>query len=145
MVFGMQIDDDNPTKIFKSGSSIFFLMSSVYKGEMVMIICHHFYTDIVRDNNNKICITLFDICSFHRYHLGTIAFGSLILAVIKIIRYFIDYIQVRLKGTTNQFARYTLKCLKCLFCFRFLKFLNKNAYIEVRWFHVHIQVPLTAK
>ena len=95
--------------------------------------CHHFSSDNCQKSKNQVCITLFNIYSFHRYHLGTIAFGSLILAVIKIIRYLIDYIQVRLKGTSNQFARYTLKCLKCLFCFRFLKFLNKNAYIEVCW------------
>jgi choline transporter-like protein 2/4/5 len=68
-----------------------------------------------------------------RYHLGSMAFGSLIIAIVKFIRAMLAWLQRRLKGA--QFAPLVLflKCLSCCFAVyeRFLKFLNKNAYIMV--------------
>ncbi|XP_041370710.1 choline transporter-like protein 2 [Gigantopelta aegis] len=68
-----------------------------------------------------------------RYHLGSIAFGSLIIAIIQLIRIFLEYLDHKLKGAENAVARFFLKCLKCFFyCLeKFMKFLNKNAYILV--------------
>ncbi|XP_050412083.2 choline transporter-like protein 2 isoform X1 [Patella vulgata] len=66
-----------------------------------------------------------------RYHLGTLAFGSLLIAIVQLIRVFLEYVDHKLKGTENPAAKFLLKCLKCCFwCLeKFLKFLNKNAYI----------------
>ncbi|XP_072015999.1 choline transporter-like protein 2 isoform X1 [Amphiura filiformis] len=68
-----------------------------------------------------------------RYHLGSIAFGSLIIAIVKIIRVLLEYVQLQLKGKTNNVAKFLITCLQCCFwCLeKFLKFLNKNAYILV--------------
>lgn len=91
-----------------------------------------------------------------RYHLGSLAFGSFIIALCQFIRYLLYkaekkvcnfffvfilcaatelvlFISPQLKGSQNAFLKHVLKALQCLFlCFeRFLKFLNKNAYIEV--------------
>ncbi|XP_028395012.1 choline transporter-like protein 4 [Dendronephthya gigantea] len=70
-----------------------------------------------------------------RYHTGSLAFGSLIIAIVQIIRATLEYIEHKLKesGQDNQIVKYILKCLKCCFwCLeKFLKFLNKNAYIEI--------------
>ncbi|XP_013392467.1 choline transporter-like protein 2 isoform X2 [Lingula anatina] len=68
-----------------------------------------------------------------RYHLGSIAFGSLIIAIIQIIRVILEYVDNKLKGSENQVAKFFLKCLKCCFwCLeKFMKFLNKNAYILI--------------
>ncbi|XP_071802094.1 choline transporter-like protein 2 [Asterias amurensis] len=69
-----------------------------------------------------------------RYHLGSIAFGSLIIAIIKIIRVLLEYAEVQLKkGKENKVVTFILKCLKCCFwCLeKFMKFLNKNAYIMI--------------
>eukprot|EP00054_Salpingoeca_dolichothecata_P014314 m.80628 g.80628 ORF g.80628 m.80628 type:complete len:645 (+) comp20931_c1_seq1:81-2015(+) len=68
-----------------------------------------------------------------RYHLGSIAFGSFIIAVVQLIRLILAYIQRKLKGKTGRIVDYALKCLQCcLWCFeKFLKFLNRNAYIEI--------------
>ncbi|XP_038045562.1 choline transporter-like protein 2 [Patiria miniata] len=69
-----------------------------------------------------------------RYHLGSIAFGSLIIAIIKIIRVLLEYAEVQLKkGKDNKVVSFILKCLKCCFyCLeKFMKFLNKNAYIMI--------------
>ncbi|XP_071948312.1 choline transporter-like protein 2 [Antedon mediterranea] len=68
-----------------------------------------------------------------RYHLGSIAFGSLIIAIIKMIRVSLEYLERKLKGQQNDVVKYLLKCLKCCFwCLeKFMKFLNKNAYIMI--------------
>ncbi|XP_060534569.1 choline transporter-like 2 isoform X2 [Cylas formicarius] len=66
-----------------------------------------------------------------RYHIGTLAFGSLIIAICKIIRACLEYIDHKLKKYDNEITKVIMCCLKCFFwCLEnFLKFLNKNAYI----------------
>ena len=65
------------------------------------------------------------------FHLGTIAFGSLIIAIVKVIRSILEYFEEKLKDKTGTIARYLFCCCRCcLFCLEnFLKFLNRNAYI----------------
>ncbi|KDR18085.1 CTL-like protein 2, partial [Zootermopsis nevadensis] len=66
-----------------------------------------------------------------RYHLGTIAFGSLILAICRLIRVILEYINHKLKKYDNAFVKAIMCCLRCFFwCLeKFIKFINKNAYI----------------
>ncbi|XP_077202244.1 choline transporter-like protein 2 isoform X8 [Paroedura picta] len=68
-----------------------------------------------------------------RYHTGSLAFGSLILALVQIIRVLLEYLDHRLKAAENKFAKFLLTCLKCCFwCLeKFIKFLNRNAYIMI--------------
>ncbi|CAC5373360.1 SLC44A2_4_5 [Mytilus coruscus] len=68
-----------------------------------------------------------------RYHLGSLAFGSLIIAIVQIIRVLLEYVDGKLKGSENPVAKFFVKCLKCCFwCLeKFLRFLNKNAYIMI--------------
>ncbi|KAM5238497.1 choline transporter-like protein 2 isoform 2-T2 [Ctenodactylus gundi] len=68
-----------------------------------------------------------------RYHTGSLAFGSLILAVVQIIRVILEYLDQRLKAAENKFAKFLMTCLKCCFwCLeKFIKFLNRNAYIMI--------------
>lgn len=66
-----------------------------------------------------------------RFHLGTLAFGSLILTICRIIRLILEYIDKKLKKFDNELTKAILCCCKCIFwCLEnFLKFLNRNAYI----------------
>ncbi|XP_066508594.1 choline transporter-like protein 5-A isoform X2 [Hoplias malabaricus] len=68
-----------------------------------------------------------------RYHTGSLAFGSLILAVVQLIRIVLEYLDHKLKGAHNVLARFLLCCLKCCFwCLeRFIRFMNRNAYIMI--------------
>ncbi|XP_066842618.1 choline transporter-like protein 2 isoform X1 [Anser cygnoides] len=68
-----------------------------------------------------------------RYHTGSLAFGSLILAIVQVIRVTLEYLDHRLKAADNKFAKFLLSCLKCCFwCLeKFIKFLNRNAYIMI--------------
>uniref|UniRef100_A0A3B1ILP4 Choline transporter-like protein n=1 Tax=Astyanax mexicanus TaxID=7994 RepID=A0A3B1ILP4_ASTMX len=70
--------------------------------------------------------------SFARYHTGSLAFGSLILAFVQLIRIVLEYLDHKLKAH-NAVARFLLCCLKCCFwCLeRFIRFMNRNAYIMI--------------
>ncbi|KAJ8363433.1 hypothetical protein SKAU_G00122640 [Synaphobranchus kaupii] len=68
-----------------------------------------------------------------RYHTGSLAFGSLILSIVQVIRVVLEYLDHKLKGAQNKCAKFMLSCLKCCFwCLeKFIRFLNRNAYIMV--------------
>ena len=81
------------------------------------------------------------------FHSGTLAFGSLILAIVKMVRVILEYIERKIKYFNNDFARFLnfpmkdftpvlnhrflLCCFKCcLWCLdRFLRFISHSAYI----------------
>jgi len=71
------------------------------------------------------------------YHLGTLAFGSLLIAIVKLIRFLITQVEKRLKKAagnnpvTKCIITFVSCCCKCFFwCLeKFLKFISKNAYI----------------
>lgn len=71
-------------------------------------------------------------CYLTRYHLGTVAFGALIIGIVRLIRAIILFVQNRLKHYDNDLVRVILWCCHCCFwlfeCV--LKFLTRNAYIE---------------
>jgi choline transporter-like protein 2/4/5 len=70
-----------------------------------------------------------------RYHLGTIAFGSLLIAIVQFIRFILEYIDSQSKRLQerNKGLKYLLCILKCaVACFeRCIKYLTRNAYIIV--------------
>lgn len=68
------------------------------------------------------------------FHFGTIAFGSLLIALLKIIRVILEYISNKVEkhlGEDSKIAKFIHCCCSCCFwCLeRFLKFLNRNAYV----------------
>ncbi|KAF1773448.1 Thioredoxin-like fold [Phytophthora cactorum] len=68
-----------------------------------------------------------------RYHFGSVAFGSLIIAVVQMFRIALEYIDQKMRAAKqgNAVVKVAMMCLKCfLWCFeKCLKFLNKNAFI----------------
>jgi hypothetical protein len=68
-----------------------------------------------------------------RYHVGSVAFGSFIVAVVEFIRYLMKYFEKQAAAQKNKLMVYILKCLQCvIWCFeKCIKFLNKNAYIQI--------------
>jgi hypothetical protein len=68
-----------------------------------------------------------------RYHFGSLVFGAFIIAVVQLARIILAYISAKLKGRAGIIVSILLCCLSCcLWCFeKCLKFLNKNAYIEI--------------
>lgn len=78
-----------------------------------------------------LCDAFTTILTIYRYHLGTLAFGSLIITICRIIRVILEYIDHKLKKYDNPVTRAIMCCLKCFFwCLeKFLRFINRNAYI----------------
>ncbi|XP_038409505.1 choline transporter-like protein 4 isoform X2 [Canis lupus baileyi] len=68
-----------------------------------------------------------------RYHTGSLAFGALILTLVQMARVILEYIDNKLRGSQNPMARCIMCCFKCcLWCLeKFIKFLNRNAYIMI--------------
>ena len=74
-----------------------------------------------------------------RYHLGSVALGSFIIATVKFILAILLYVEKKLKSQENEGSILLkpvlcmLKCCQCcLWCLeKVLKYLNKNAYIEI--------------
>lgn len=78
-----------------------------------------------------------------RYHLGTVAFGSSILAIIDTLRTVVDIIKDRLESVNlNNYGRCLFHsidtCLRCVrSCFHFF---SQYTYIMVEMFHVSFQI-----
>ncbi|KAK3925681.1 Choline transporter-like protein 1 [Frankliniella fusca] len=68
-----------------------------------------------------------------RYHLGSVAFGSLLIAIVQMARAVLAWIQARLKGSDNDISKCLFRtCQCCLYCFeKILKYLTRNAFIEI--------------
>ena len=67
-----------------------------------------------------------------RYHIGTVAYGSLVIAIIKTIRAILLYIQKKAHDSKNKVLQTVVACIGCcMWCVeKCMKFLNKNAYIQ---------------
>eukprot|EP00899_Mesostigma_viride_P018836 jgi/Mesvir1/26954/Mv20673-RA.2 len=70
-----------------------------------------------------------------RYHMGSIALGSFIVAIIQFIRIIVEYIDKKSKAAQkeNALLKYFMYCLRCcLWCLeQIVKFINRNTYIII--------------
>jgi Plasma-membrane choline transporter len=73
--------------------------------------------------------SIIDVCW---YHAGTAAFGSLLVAIVQLIRAIIAKAQKEAEKSGSKLAKCVLCCCQCCFwCLEnFIKFINKNAYIQ---------------
>ena len=69
------------------------------------------------------------------YHLGSLAWGSFLIAVITMIKVIFEYFAHKLEKTTgnNPLVKCALCCGRCCIWMldSYIKFINKNAYIQV--------------
>ena len=85
------------------------------------------------DRDSLPCTQVFlSLGEMARYHWGTAACGSLILAILNFIRGILTYIKYKLGEKGGLLAKLILKCLFCcLWCLeKFIQFINKHAYIQ---------------
>lgn len=73
-----------------------------------------------------------------RYHLGSVAFAALLLTIVKLIKWFLEYLQKKVykQGFDgNKAVKFICGCVGCYVrCFeRFIKFLDKNALIGIAY------------
>jgi choline transporter-like protein 2/4/5 len=76
------------------------------------------------------------------YHLGTAAFGSLVIAIVKTIGAVLTYVQNKAAKSKLRVAVVLLSVLKCLlWCFeKVLKYINAQAYVQTGTMHIHFHI-----
>lgn len=104
-------------------------------GTLVLALCvAMWYFTVPAERAEKISNST--ICKAYwitfRYHLGTVAFGSLVIAIVQMIRAVVAYIEHHSKSfkntTVGKFVFSLINC--CLWCLeKIMKFIAKNAYI----------------
>ena len=72
-----------------------------------------------------------------RYHFGSIVFGATIIAIIRFLMFFVEYVKKQMEKTQGKSKG---KCFKCIFCViecclgccnKIMEFINKHAYIQI--------------
>jgi len=71
-----------------------------------------------------------------RYHFGSLAFGSLILAIVQFLQLLVEAVKKQAESSgvgNNKCFEYVINCLRCcLQCVeRIVEFINKTAYIQI--------------
>lgn len=125
-------DDSADTILFHHRTGNFI----VAVGDMVVAMCvakWYFTRDKSDVNSGTVIGSIYDTMF---YHLGTCAYGSLILAIVQFIRAVLAKIQKEVKKAQSSIADALLCCCQCcLWCFeQCIRFLNKNAYIQTAIF-----------
>ncbi|KAI8906402.1 plasma-membrane choline transporter-domain-containing protein [Gorgonomyces haynaldii] len=68
-----------------------------------------------------------------RYHLGSIAIGSLLITIVELIRLFLYQLQRQVSKSSNPYLKYLVACAQC--CMKcvevIVKFINRNAYVYI--------------
>ena len=93
---------------------------------------YFFRRDPQQSTSFPLCASLYRVL---RYHLGTILFGSFIMAAIRLCRIVLEIVdrQTKKLQESNNLAKLTIKCVKCcLWCFeKTVKFITDYCYIYV--------------
>ena len=72
-----------------------------------------------------------------RYHFGSIVFGATIIAIIRFIMVFLEYVKKKIEGTVGKKQGKCLKCIISCFqcclgcCAKCMEYINKHAYIQI--------------
>ena len=103
-------------------------------GEMVLagVFARWYWTPRVQGKKDLPCCVLgASVCNTLTFHLGTVAFGSLIIAIIRFVRAIVQWIEDKLRAYNNDLTKCLLcLCKCCLWCLeKFMRFINRNAYI----------------
>lgn len=112
------------------------------------ILTWYFADDKTLIGSSQACKSAYISC---RYHAGTAAIGSFLIAILRGIRIILEYVQHKLETLSNQspskgccsctcgvgtLARFVLCTFSCcLCCFEgFVRFVNKHAYIQTSFY-----------
>ena len=72
-----------------------------------------------------------------RYHFGSLVFGATIIAIIRFLMFFVEYVKKKMEKSMGKTQG---KCIKCIFCVvecflaccnKSMEYINKHAYIQI--------------
>mmetsp|Transcript_64896 Transcript_64896/g.211488 ORF Transcript_64896/g.211488 Transcript_64896/m.211488 type:complete len:411 (-) Transcript_64896:106-1338(-) len=122
---------------FRFAVSFFvFLWNNAFNiamGQIIIAFAVSGWFFLPKDEKWKTPTVLKGIRTVFRYHIGSVAFGSFIVAVVEFIRYLMMYFEKQAQAQKNRVLVLLLKIVQCcIWCFeKCVKFLNKNAYIQI--------------
>jgi solute carrier family 44 protein 1 (choline transporter-like protein) len=95
-------------------------------------VAHWFYRHKYKDNSH----VSYSICKLIKYHLGSVAIGSLLITIFKVPRLIMMYLHEKLKTNSDKGSECAACCLKCCICCfycleKFIRYLNHNAYTVI--------------
>ena len=78
-----------------------------------------------------------------RFHMGSLAFGSFIVAIIRMAIAMLEYLKIQLEmsggasSTLSEINKAIITCCECCLaaCLKCVEFLNKHAYIQVNFIY----------
>ncbi|KAK5650228.1 hypothetical protein RI129_001257 [Pyrocoelia pectoralis] len=96
-------------------------------------VAHWYFRD---KYNNRGSHVTYAICKLLKYHLGSVALGSLLITTFKIPRLILTYLHTKLQASKDkgsECAKCGLKCcICCFYCLeKFIKYINHNAYTVI--------------
>uniref|UniRef100_A0A8D9AGR2 Choline transporter-like protein n=1 Tax=Cacopsylla melanoneura TaxID=428564 RepID=A0A8D9AGR2_9HEMI len=76
------------------------------------------------------------VCNLFSCHLGSVSLGSMIIAIVQIIRLILTAMKKAMKDSQNETVKAMYNCCQCCFSAleTILQYLTRNAYIEVAMF-----------
>jgi len=102
-------------------------------GDMMVAMAVSTWYFTVQPRNVSSCTVFKSFWTVLRYHLGTCAYGSLLIAIVQLLRAIITRFQKKAGQMTNKsLAKCMFCCCQCCLCCleRCLQFINKNAYVQ---------------
>ncbi|XP_023247900.1 CTL-like protein 2 [Copidosoma floridanum] len=133
-VIAVKFDGPLHVKLFHIFNSFGYLWVASFIGSLSQfILSGTFATWFWTHNKNNVPKDTLVRCTkiTFNHHLGTIAFGSLILAVCQFIKALLNFIKKRLEGKCNPLACLCCGCYTRLFgrLEKIVRYINRNAYI----------------
>mmetsp|Transcript_12770 Transcript_12770/g.32197 ORF Transcript_12770/g.32197 Transcript_12770/m.32197 type:complete len:969 (-) Transcript_12770:8-2914(-) len=106
---------------------------NVAMGQILIAMCVGIWFFTKKEDKGKVSVVPQALRTIFRYHVGSVLFGSFIVALVQFIRYLMKYFEKQAEAQKNRIMVYILKCVQCcIWCFeKCIKFLNKNAYIQI--------------
>eukprot|EP00445_Apocalathium_hangoei_P011186 CAMPEP_0203874924 /NCGR_PEP_ID=MMETSP0359-20131031/20538_1 /ASSEMBLY_ACC=CAM_ASM_000338 /TAXON_ID=268821 /ORGANISM="Scrippsiella Hangoei, Strain SHTV-5" /LENGTH=1007 /DNA_ID=CAMNT_0050793713 /DNA_START=65 /DNA_END=3089 /DNA_ORIENTATION=- len=106
---------------------------NVAMGQIMIAMAVSIWFFTKNSEKSKTPVVLRSVKTIIRYHVGSVAFGSFIVAVIQFIRYLMKYFEKQAQAQKNRVLVLILKAVQCcIWLFeKCVKFLNKNAYIQI--------------
>ena len=103
---------------------------------LAFVVCFWYFDHGRADKQHwKICAGIYTAL---RYHIGSVALASLLVAIVKLVKWLFYYIQKHIYAANfqgNQIIKFFCLCLSCYMdCFeRFLQYIDKNALITMTY------------
>ena len=108
-----------------------FFISALGEMTIAGVVAQYYFASDDDRNDMPRFICLRSFLRSLRFHAGSLALGSLIITVCRLIRLILEFIDEKTKNSQNTVVKCFIKCCKCCcYCLeKFLKYLNRNGYI----------------